>query len=1397
MIFQKRTTSLFAFFLLFFQFLFFSSFSWGQKAWQEPFQVHQLNRYSKGKMNGFFQLDNYTKNEKKSLEKAKAQILYQLIFLGVEANQDLRLAQILPIPFLEASASEVKDGESALDQFIQLQGQEAIVSIVLAEKPNSTIKDQVSWYIDVDMKRLAELLESAQLKKSLAEIFGVKLKAIYYPKDLFVDEYFRLVNEPGARTKYLEEFNLLKAEYAAQFEWLNILDYSKEITTALKENEQLKFETLNQIIVSTLKVDVQFEFHVNKVSKGMADQCSLVFKDAFDLFDIETPKTLTIAGGMNQSSLLAGYLQNRSDCYDEVVQLANSIYSKITEAKSHGRTYELRLKINPRLNIHLTDMVVIDNENYPLIELIEQVLERFAYQSRISSAGNPEMFRFVYAGMVLMRENKNFQSALNQKMKETCGYQFDFEFSGNNMATLVLTDLTKEERDVKMMQEFEKIQKSTVKNDLEAFLKAYPDFSRISEVQVLLQKVLDNEIYMAYQTAKSGNSFDSYRTFLLAYKDVVNSEDSIYSKALEFYNEEFVKLVKADSLQTSDYLQILKDNLIWGDEIFVLDPLYSSVLPANWKAINSLDEINRVIADLHRFIKNTFASERPDLLNHSIFTQLVLSTNEIESQNWTYPNLNVSHFLNGDTIPEAKTEEDWARASKEKKPAWSHFNNEASESYNKGKLYNWYALADPRGIVPKGYRIPSLDDYLQLAKNCGGVQVAAQKLKCPYAWGDDENTDGSDYSFFDLIPYGFHDARGFISGEDIAAFWTITSNNADNANYIYFAKGRKDMVTTFEASKSTGFSVRVIEADKEEQWGNSSEIIDLLALKRNQLILKEFSLLKNYEDIEKLLRIQLTKELELPLSYANDIDIVNVNLLYERFFNDEKVVKNGIYIKYFPFDGYRGCNQGDGYGGPAEDKIGFVNNVQNYVLYDDAMSYKGDMKDGSANGEGILVIIEDNEFGPAGRYEGQFENGYLVKGKITYKNKNVYTGQCQGNIPNGTGKMVLVSGKILEGDFKDGEYLKPFVCKQVQIGNQLWMAENLNVDHFRNGDEIRQAKSLNEWGQASAAWCYYDFNPANAKYGKLYNWYAVNDPRGLAPLGWHVPSRDEYAIMFRNYGQNNDISDFMKTALKAKSGWKDNGNNQIGFNGLAAGIIDTRNEFWGIGQLTYYWTSTCCLDFNSSATALQLDSYVCSLGDNNAKSSGYSVRCVKNAYNSHEIGDYFAGGIIFDLWVDANGEEHGLIVDLTDLKDKITWSNVLEAEVGKGAQSNNSGLANSNAVISQRGHQLSAASLCLNSTNGGQDDWYLPSIDEMQKLFNQFSKIQYSLANTPGAQTLTTQVNSDDYSKRGYFYWLSTEYPLDNTIYRTHGAYVADFGSMSTRSREKAETNGVRAIRRF
>ncbi len=132
---------------------------------------------------------------------------------------------------------------------------------------------------------------------------------------------------------------------------------------------------------------------------------------------------------------------------------------------------------------------------------------------------------------------------------------------------------------------------------------------------------------------------------------------------------------------------------------------------------------------------------------------------------------------------------------------------------------------------------------------------------------------------------------------------------------------------------------------------------------------------------------------------------------------------------------------------------------------------------------------------------------------------------------------------------------------------------------------------------------------------------------------------------------------------------------------------------------------------------------------------------------THYIGEEFGGGVIFHLWKDNAGVEHGLIVDKTDLSTSQVWSNIDQTLIGPAAQSSWDGLSNSNAIIGQARHTNSAAALCLNSTNGGQSDWYLPSIDELSLLWHCRFNVNKSLSTIGGATVLPNSA----------YYWSSTE----------------------------------------
>jgi uncharacterized protein (TIGR02145 family) len=188
------------------------------------------------------------------------------------------------------------------------------------------------------------------------------------------------------------------------------------------------------------------------------------------------------------------------------------------------------------------------------------------------------------------------------------------------------------------------------------------------------------------------------------------------------------------------------------------------------------------------------------------------------------------------------------------------------------------------------------------------------------------------------------------------------------------------------------------------------------------------------------------------------------------------------------------------------------------------------------------------------------------------------------------------------------------IYKTIPIGLQDWMTENLNVSHFRNGDLILEAKTNEEWKKALAdhkpAYCYYnDFSGYARTYGKLYNWYAVIDPRGLAPTGWHVPSDFQWTVLIGKFGGNNVAGGKMKSTW----GWSnnDNGTNESGLTCLPGGQRKLDGTFINLGGAGYWWSSSES-DTNNAWT-LTLDDYYGSIYRNSfLKGLGLSVRCFRD-----------------------------------------------------------------------------------------------------------------------------------------------------------------------------------------
>ena len=156
-------------------------------------------------------------------------------------------------------------------------------------------------------------------------------------------------------------------------------------------------------------------------------------------------------------------------------------------------------------------------------------------------------------------------------------------------------------------------------------------------------------------------------------------------------------------------------------------------------------------------------------------------------------------------------------------------------------------------------------------------------------------------------------------------------------------------------------------------------------------------------------------------------------------------------------------------------------------------------------------------------------------------------------------------------------------AQTVTIGSQVWTTKNLDVATYRNGDVIPQVEDAEAWANlTTGAWCYYANDASNGtKYGKLYNWYAVSDPRGLAPKGFHIPSDAEWTVLTDYLGggtAENNHAAATGTKMKSSTGWDSNGggggysgsavpgggggngSNSSGFAGFPGGVVKQIDE---------------------------------------------------------------------------------------------------------------------------------------------------------------------------------------------------------------------------------------------
>jgi uncharacterized protein (TIGR02145 family) len=249
---------------------------------------------------------------------------------------------------------------------------------------------------------------------------------------------------------------------------------------------------------------------------------------------------------------------------------------------------------------------------------------------------------------------------------------------------------------------------------------------------------------------------------------------------------------------------------------------------------------------------------------------------------------------------------------------------------------------------------------------------------------------------------------------------------------------------------------------------------------------------------------------------------------------------------------------------------------------------------------------------------------------VVAANKQAKIAICHYDVVTGTSKTILVNQNALAAHLAHGDLQGD--CSAVittTICDQVWMVKNLDVDHYRNGDPIPQVTDPTAWASlTTGAWCYYNNDPANGNiYSKYYNWYAVNDPRGLAPVGWHVPSDAEWTSLSNCLGGYEIAGGKMKSTGTLEDGtglWvspNTGATNSSGFTGLPIGIRtgSIAIDFSSFNRGAYWWSSTEFSIDRAWSRQVFFNQTILDWGIGNAsggpsftKPYGMSVRCLRD-----------------------------------------------------------------------------------------------------------------------------------------------------------------------------------------
>ena len=628
------------------------------------------------------------------------------------------------------------------------------------------------------------------------------------------------------------------------------------------------------------------------------------------------------------------------------------------------------------------------------------------------------------------------------------------------------------------------------------------------------------------------------------------------------------------------------------------------------------------------------------------------NTVQIGTQCWTKENLRVSKYKDGTLIP---FDESGGTTGDSLNETWSERITGARAVYGKntqnivtyGYLYNWFTVENPKGLCPSGWHVPSRSEFDKLITFLGGEEIAGGKMKTTgTTFWKTPNEGATNESGFSGLPGGFREWKGEYGLIGLfGAFWSSTNINTDINDpevwLLSIGSENKLVGWTDVETLEMGASIRCL---KDTIINNTTSLPTLTTTSVSTITSTSANTggnITNDGGASITARGVVWSTNPNPTIALSTKTTQGTGIGTFTSILSNLTINTTYYIR-----AYATNSAGTGYGNeltfkttPAAVVPTLTTAPVSSITSKTALSGGNISSDGGSSviARGVVWSTNPN---PTVSLTTKTTNGNgigtFTSEMIDLLANTAYYVRAYATNSAGTGYGNEISFRTLVANNEKGQPCSDIpsykdidgnTYNTVQIGTQCWTKENLRVSKYKDGTLIpfdesggTTGDSLNEtWSERiTGARAVYGKNTQNiVTYGYLYNWFTVENPKGLCPSGWHVPSRSEFDKLITFLGGEEIAGGKMKTT--GTTFWKtpnEGATNESGFSGLPGGFREWKGEYGLIGLFGAFWSST-----NINTDINDPEVWLLSIGSENklvgwtdveTLEMGASIRCLKD-----------------------------------------------------------------------------------------------------------------------------------------------------------------------------------------